>query len=168
MWILISKLFVIQIIFPTLNGGPTRAAPFLLFLRLPGLSCLWGGFFEDGYKKNKTKQKKNSKHKRKKKEKKELNKKHKHYELKLGLTKQNNVIFIFGNWGYHLCPSKTPSVFELCSCNTKTRPGWPPPLITGLQLISQDVSFCKVLNNATLKAQSRLSFVNVRLPWAEH
>ena len=134
MWILISKLFVIQIIFPTLNGGPTRAAPFLLFLRLPGLSCLWGGFFEDGYKKNKTKQKKNSKHKRKKKEKKELNKKHKrkkkkkelnkkhkHYEIKLGLTKQNNVIFIFGNWGYHLCPSlKTPSVFELCSC-TKTR-----------------------------------------------
>ena len=119
MWILISKLFVIQIIFPTLNGGPTRAAPFLLFLRLPGLSCLWGGFFEDGYKKNKTKQKKNSKHKRKKKEKKELNKKHKHYEIKLGLTKQNNVIFIFGNWGYHLCPSKTPSVFELCSCNTK-------------------------------------------------
>ena len=46
--------------------------------------------------------------------------------------------------------------------------GWPPPLITGLQLISQDVSFCKVLNNATLKAQSHLSFVNVRLPWAEH
>lgn len=32
-----------------------------------------------------------------KKRKKELNKKHKHYELKLGLTKQNNVIFIFGN-----------------------------------------------------------------------
>ena len=59
--------------------------------------------------------------KEKKKEKKELNKKHKHYEIKLGLTKQNNVIFIFGNWGYHLCPSKTPSVFELCSCNTKTR-----------------------------------------------
>ena len=35
--------------------------------------------------------------KEKKKEKKELNKKHKHYEIKLGLTKQNNVIFIFGN-----------------------------------------------------------------------
>ena len=51
---------------------------------------------------------------------------------------------------------------------TQKQGGRPPPLITGLQLISQDVSFCKVLNNATLKAQSRLSFVNVRLPWAEH
>ena len=71
----------------TLPSLPSSPGPFLFV----------GGFFEDGYKKNKTKQKKNSKHKRKKKEKKELNKKHKHYELKLGLTKQNNVIFIFGN-----------------------------------------------------------------------
>ena len=166
MWILISKLFVIQIIFPTLNGGPTRAAPFLLFLRLPGLSCLWGDSSKMVIKRTRQNKRKIANIKEKKKEKKELHKKHKHYELKLGLTKQNNVIFIFGNWGYHLCPSKTPSVFELCSCTKEG--GWPPPLITGLQLISQDVSFCKVLNNATLKAQSRLSFVNVRLPWAEH